>query len=232
MSNWKVSDVLEHIQELVGEPAGSYYNLSSRLRQLNQAQREMVEEARALERKVEIETQTGQQTYYLPDDFLTYAKQTPYLTDAMNNTYQLRVVDVNFMDTAFPGWQDEGKLNSQGKPQYMVMKTGQRFDLWPVPGVPLSVVHVPYIGDPVELTDLDDEVFDGYTHLNRFAMGLAYKVASQFMMPRAPELGRQYMTDYNREVRKMRSATRTNPQHGQVVRPTTYARRRNYAHDA
>jgi hypothetical protein len=232
MSNWKVSDVLEHIQELVGEPAGSYYNLSSRLRQLSQAQLEMVEEARAMETKVHIPTEMGQQTYYLPEDFLTYSKEMPYYVDAAKNTYQLRVVDSNWMDTAFPGWQSEGQFVARSKPQYIIMRTSQKVDLWPVPGEPVGEMVVPYVQAPAALTDLDDEVFQGFTNLNRFAIGLAYKVAAQFMMPRAPELGRQYMTDYNREVRKMRSATRSNPQHGQVVRPTTYSRRRNYAHDA
>lgn len=227
--NWKVSDLMEHISELVGEPAGSYYNLSSRLRQVNLAQREMIEEARALTAEARIGTDIGQTLYYLPDDFLTYSKERPYYTDASRNTYQLRVVDVNFMDTTFPGWQDEGTLISRGKPQYLIMRTGQQFELFPVPNDPIGEVVIPYVQDPPEVSDLEDNIFDGYTHLNRFAPGIAFKVAATFMMPRAPEVAQRYMTEYNRHVRQMRSATRTNPQHAQVVRPTTYARRR-YVH--
>lgn len=226
MMEWRVSDVLEHVQELVGEPAGSYYNMSSRLRQINHAQREMVEDARAIEEAVEIPMVVGQRTYDLPDNFLTYSKTQPFYREVAGNVYLLRVVDTGFMDITVPGWQKETTFTSTGKPQYMVMTGRQQFELYPVPNDPTAVVEVAYIVDPPELTDLDDEIFAGYTNLNRFAPAIALKVAATFMMPRAPQLGQQYLGQYNSELRKMRALVRSNPQHPQNLRPRQYPRGR------
>jgi len=41
MANWTLQRIMDMVQELAGEPAGAYYNLSSRLKVLNSAQQEM-----------------------------------------------------------------------------------------------------------------------------------------------------------------------------------------------
>lgn len=223
MPNWTVKDLLDHVQELIGEPVGGYYNISTRLRQLNQAQREMVQDTRALTGKAEITTAVDQTTYYLPDDFLSYAKEQPYYEDTLNTTTKLKVVDTDWMDDIDPSWRDD-RAAASGTPQYMVMTAAQEFVLYPVPNE-VGTVHVPYVLDPDELADFNDEVFNGVTNMNRYAVGLAYKVAAMFIMPRVPQLGQQYLGMYQKELRQMRHDVRSNPQHQQSLRPKGYTRR-------
>lgn len=223
MPNWTVKDLLDHVQELVGEPVGGYYNISSRLRQLNQAQREMVQDTRALTETVSLTVVAQQSTYYLPDDFLTYGKEQPYFTEG-TNTHKLQVVDVDWMDQLDRGWRDT-TVSTSSTPQYMIMTGPQRFQLYPIPST-AGTLHIPYVVDPDELGDFSDEVFNGVTNMNRYSLGLAYKVAAMFMMPRAPQLGQQYLSMYNVELRKMRHDVRTNPQHAQTLRPRGYSRRK------
>ena len=226
MSNWRVSDVLDQIQELVGEPAGAYYNISNRLNQLNQAQREMVEDSRAIHKEIEIPTEIGKRTYILPDNFLTYSKVSPFYKEASNNVYLLKVVDTGFMDIVLPGWQKDSPLPPTGKPQYIVMTGVQEFELHPASSDPTAKIVINYVVDPPALTDLTDEIFAGHTSLNRFGYALALKVAAMYMMPRSPQLGQQYLGQYNAELRKMRALVRSNPQHPQTLRPRTYPRGR------
>lgn len=221
MPNLTVEDVLNHVQELVGEPVGGYYNISTRLKQLNQAQREMVQDTRALTASISIEVDANQSVVYLPDDFLTYAKEQPYFTDSTTDTHKLQVVDVDYMDSVYPSWREGDALSA---PTYLIMTGPQQVNLFPLPAIG-GTLTVPYVADPDELNDVDDEVFNGVTNLNRYAFGLAYKVAAMYMLPRAPQLGQQYLAMYNRELRQMRQDVRTNPQHTQTLRPKGYPRR-------
>lgn len=221
MPNLKVEDLLNHIQELVGEPVGGYYNISTRLKQLNQAQREMVQDTRALVNSINIAVDANQSTVYLPDDFLTYAKEQPYFTDSTADIHKLQVVDLDFMDETYPTWREGTSVST---PMYLVMTGSQQVDLYPL-SAEGGTLTVPYVVDPDELVDVDDEVFNGVTNLNRYAFGLAYKVAAMYMMPRAPQLGQQYLAMYNRELRQMRQDVRSNPQHTQTLRPKGYPRR-------
>jgi len=230
MPNWTTEDLLNHVQELIGEPVGGYYNISTRLRQLNQAQREMVQDTRALTADVSIPTVVNQRTYYLPDDFLTYAKEQPYYVDTNNNSHKLQVVDVDWMDSIDPGWRDDRQAN-YGKAQFMVMTGAQEFVLYPAVNE-VGTITIPYVVDPDELEDFSDEVFNGVTNMNRYSVGLAYKVAAMYLMPRVPQLAQQYLSMYNVELRKMRHDIRSNPQHQQTLRPKGYTRRSfNYRSD-
>ena len=222
MPNWTVRDLLDHVQELVGEPVGGYYNISTRLRQLNQAQREMVQDTRALTTNISLTTVSGQETYYLPDDFLTYAKEQPYYTSPTGTSTKLDVVDVDWMDNIDKGWRRPVTTFSGG-PKYVIMTGPQEIELHPVPGEG-GTLTIPYVMDPYEMSDLNDEVFNGYTNMNRYSVGLAYKVAAMYMMPRAPQLAQQYLGMYNRELRQMRHDVRSNPQHPQTLRPRGYPR--------
>lgn len=221
MANWTVQEILDYVQELVGEPAGSYYNLSTRLKMLNQAQREMVRMARGMRSELTQSLTSGQANYYYPFDFGTFNKEQPYVTDSQDNTHKLQVVDVDYMDRRFPGWRD-GTV-TQATPQYLIMLDTTTYRLYPVPDAG-DTLTIPYTPQPTELTDLDDVVFDGLTVLDEFALGLAYKVAGSYMMPRAPQLGRQYLDMYEDVLAEMRLALKTNPQHHQSVRPTGYRR--------
>jgi len=225
MPNWKVKDILNHIQELVGEPVGGFYNISTRLKQLNQAQRELVQDTRALAQTITIPLELGQSEYILPGDFLTFGKETPYFTDAIT-TQKLQVVDVSWMDEMYPHWRANNVVTA-GLPTHLVATQGYQFTLYPEPNRPGSVV-VPYIIDPDNLQEMDDDLFNGNDLMNRYAPALAYKVAATYMMPRVPQLGQQYLAMYNRELREMRHNLRSSPQHKSGVRPKGYKRRASY----
>jgi hypothetical protein len=222
MPNWKVKDILDHIQDLVGEPVGSFYNISTRLKQLNQAQRELVQDTRALSRDAQIILQQGVSEYWLPEDFLTFGKEAPYFVDPLLSQ-KLEVTDANWMDETHPNWRDPN-LASNSLPMYLVATQGQQFTVYPTPNRP-GVIVLPYVIDPDELEDLDDEVFNGHVMMNRYAPALAYKIASIYMMPRVPQLGQQYLAMYNRELREMRHNLRSSPQKKSGLRLKGYKRK-------
>lgn len=223
MADWVVKDILDHIQDLIGEPVGSFYNLSTRLRQLNQAQRELVQDTRALTATATIPTVVGQAAYSLPSDFLTYGKEQPYYSDSTTSAHKLQVVDVSWMDQEMPYWRSS-TLSPASTPRYIVDMGQMTYELYPVPGQAGDVV-IPYVVEPDELSALEDEVFNGYENMNRYALALAYKVAAVHMLPRAPQLGQQYLGMYNRELRQMRHDLRVNPQKQAALRPFNYVRR-------
>lgn len=222
--NWNLEDILEHIQELIGEPAGGYYNLSSRLRQINLAQRELCHETRAIQDVFDLSTITDQSTYGLPSNFLTYGKESPYLVETGGTTGAIKVVTPGWMDSAFPGWRAEGSQTTRGTPQYIVNRTSGEFTLHPTPGR-VQTVRIPYVVDPDELVNLEDVPFNGISELNRFSLAIAYKVASAWFMPRAPDLGSRYNNLAKEQERLMRSAMQSNPQQPIQIRPTLYKNR-------
>jgi len=224
MPNWTVKDLLDYVQDLIGEPVGGYYNISSRLRQMNHAQREMVQDTRALTYTATLTVTAGTQTYQLPDDFLTYAKEQPYFVTSTNQAVKLDVVDVDWMDNLDPGWRTTTPVTYSGSPRYLIMTGPQEVQMYPTPGE-IGTLKVPYVLDPDDLDDFTDQVFNGVTNMNRYSVGLAYKVASMYLMPRVPQLGQQYLSMYQKELRQMRHDTRVNPQHPTTLRPKGYGRR-------
>lgn len=221
-NNWTVEQILDQIQEAIGEPPGSFYNISTRLQLLNQAQREMIQEARADVDTHEFSIVVNTSEYTLPSDFLTYGKEQPWFEDNNGSTHKLTVVDVGWMDMVFPGWRNTTNP-SKGTPDYIVMIGENKIHLYPTPNK-TGDVHIPYIPDPDELEEFEDTIFNDRQDLNRFAMGLVYKIASSYLLPRAPQLGQLYEERYRDELHRMRRHIRTNPQHYPTVRPTTYKR--------
>jgi len=223
MANWTVQEIMDMVQELVGEPAGSYYNLSTRLKMLNSAQREMVRLVRAFRDTHDESITAGTAAYTYPADFFDFSKEQPYLTDSASTSYKLDVVDVDYMDRRFPGWRDSGTTDNRGTPKYMVMLDRENYQLYPVPDATYTLT-IPHNIVPTELTDLDDTVFENVNLLDEWAPGLAYKVAATYMLPRAPQLAQQYQNMYEDTIKEMRWAMRTNPQHHLTIRPTGYER--------
>jgi len=220
MPNWTVQEIMDFTQELIGEPAGSYYNLSTRLKLLNQAHREMIRLARSMRSSTSQTTTANTAEYYYPFDFSTFNKEQPYISNS-STTHKLTVVDVDYMDRQASGWRDSSV--STGTPRYLVMIDTATYRLYPTPSSGWALT-LPYTPIPEQLTDLDDEVFAGYEGLDEYALGLAYKVAAQHMLPRAPQLAREYKSLYEDTLQEMRWAMRTNPQHHLSIRPTGYER--------
>jgi len=222
MADWTVKDIMDHIQDLIGEPVGSFYNLNTRMKQLNQAQRELVLDTRALTGSASVATVVDQAKYSLPDDFLTYGKEQPYYTDSTTNAQKLQVVDVGWMDDELSSWRSTTIASST--PKYLIDVGGMEFELYPIPKA-VGTVTVPYIVAPTDLDELTDSVFNGIENLNKYALALAYKVAAVHMLPRAPQLGQYYQSLYQKELRQMRHDIRVNPQRQARLRPVSYIRR-------
>lgn len=213
-------DVLVQVQRLLGEPAGSYYDLRFRLQQLNMAQVEMIQDAIGSISTIEIPVYGDD--IYLPEDYLTMAKQKPYYKSPQNHVYPLRVEDVSGMDRNYPGWQDAVGHNTS--PHTLIVDGSRRVRLHPNPSS--GVLVFPYTNAPEPMWGEDDVIFNGDPTLARFATGLAYKVAAQEIMGVRPEQGQHFLNLYNQELRRMRESRRTTPAREQRARGSFGYRRR------
>lgn len=217
---WDVEALLNHIQELLGEPVGAFYNISTRLSQLNMAQRTLVEETRALSSTATLSLTTSTNEYSVPVDFLTFDAQAPYLIEAGDTTpIPVKVTTPSILDKTSPGWQD---TTQTGRPT-KIIRRGSTLTVVPTPDASYTL-YLPYTVEPDELTDMTDVPFNGDLSLNRFAPLLAYAVARTHMIARAPQLAEMFEAMYTREERKMRHFVRSNPQHHQTILPPTYRR--------
>lgn len=216
MAEWTVRRLLDHVQELMGDPPGSFYNISTRLDQFNQAQRELNHETRALSGLDEITVVAGTRTYALPADFLTLDAQAPYFEDTAGNVSEVRVVNAAYLDRTVPGWQDTDLTT--GQPTHMILRNGN-VTLYPTPEAG-GTLWVPYLVEPTELTEDDDVPFNGLRELNRFAPALAYKVAFVNTLARAPQLAGMFQDLYEKQERLMRHHVRSNPQWKPGIWPT------------
>ncbi len=224
MSVWTLKDILDHVQELVGEPIGGFFNISARLRLINQAQREMVLNTKALTFDAKPLVTAGDPEVPLPMDFLTFGKEQPYFVESLQGrTHKLEVVDPGLMDDQFPHWRDSS-LSHTSIPRYLVHSSPVEVYLYPVPGVGGTLV-IPYVVEPDELRELGDEVFNGVEMMSVYAPALAYKVAATHLTVRAPQLAQQYMSTYYREMRQLRHDIRVSSQRQGRVRPRGYERR-------
>lgn len=219
MAEWTVRRLLDHVQELIGEPVGSFYNISTRLDQMNQAQRELNHETRALGSSQTIPVVAGTRTYTLAADFLAPDVQAPYFRDAGGTITQIQIVSGSYLDRTVPGWQDTA-LNT-GTPQYGMIRNGE-LTLYPTPDQD-GTLTFPYLVEPNELAADADVPFNGLASLNRFAPALAYKVAFVNTIARAPAVASAFMDLYERQERLMRHNVRSNPQLKEGIWPTREA---------
>ena len=214
---WTAANLLDMVQELVGEPIGGFYNISQRLSHLSQAQLELVEETDALLSDGTLSLVSGTASYDLPADFLRFGDRRPYTTStgASEPQYPLTVVPPSFMDSTAPGWRE---ATSDGTPTCLVQE-GQAVFVWPTPDADYDL-KFNYVAEPTALTDLSDVPFNARSDLNRYGPALAYKVAFLHTLPRAPQLAQVFEDMYVREERKMRHFLRSNPQKPQSISPT------------
>lgn len=209
-----VEDLLDQIQQLIGEEPGDYYNISQRLLQLSQAQQELVDETSALLENAELEVQAGEATVALPEDFQRLGDRRPVFVVG-SHSYPLTVVPPRYMDDTSPAWRRQAYT---GTPQYLVQE-GTELVLYPTPRQS-GTLDLNYIPIPQELTEMDQLPFNGRADLNRYAPALAYKVAFLVALPRAPQLAAMYEDMYIREEKKMRHFVRSNAQKTQSIYPT------------
>ena len=216
MASWDVARLLDHVQELLGEPVGNFYNISTRLDQLNQAQRELSHETRAISGSASIAIVSGTRDYAAPADFLAFDRESPVFVDLAGNRTTIHVVDTSDLDIQHPGWQDiAGHIGTPGK---MFLRNGT-LTLYPTPNT-AGTLTLPYLVEPTELTDMDDVPFNGLQRFNRFAPALAYKVAFVNVIARAPQHADTFSGLYEKQERLMRHFARSNSQYQPGIRPT------------
>lgn len=209
-----VEDLLDQIQQLIGEEPGDYYNISQRLLQLSQAQQELVDETSALLTDAELSVTASNPIVELPEDFQRLGDRQPVFTSG-GIDYPLKVVAPRWLDEVSPAWR---RSTITGTPEYLVQE-GTTLRLYPTPRQS-GTLDLNYIPIPQELTEMDQLPFNGRRDLNRYAPALAYKVAFLITMPRAPQLGQLYENMYIREERKLRHFVRSNAQKTQSIYPT------------
>lgn len=215
MASWNVERLLDHVQELLGEPVGGFYNISTRLDHMNQAQRELSHETRAILGTTNIAVVLGTRNYALPVDFLTFSSEAPYFVDGSANQYPVVVTDLDMMARRYPQWQDQAA--HVGLPTHIVVRNGT-LTLYPTPNQ-AGTLTLPYVAEPTELVAMTDEPFNGLSHLNRFAPALAYKAAFVTSIGRAPQVAGMFQDLYERQERLMRHFVRSSPQNKPGVRP-------------
>jgi len=213
MAEWTVGKLLDHVQELLAEPVGGFYNISTRLDQLNQAQRELAHESRAFVGSANTTVVIGTRDYALPADFLSLYWEAPYFVDTAGQRSTLEVIDPGLLATRFPHWQD---LTHAGTPTHLLVRNGT-LTLYPTP-TSGGTLTLPYVLEPAELVEMDDVPFDALPHYNRFAPALAYRVAFINSVARAPQLASMYRDLFERQERLMRHYARSNPQSKPGVR--------------
>jgi hypothetical protein len=208
---YTVEDLLNQVQELIGEGPGDFYNIGSRLRDLNTAQEEMVAQSRALPAETTISIVAGTQAYDLPVDFLMFGRLEPQFVETANSNlrYTLEVIGERTAEELFPNWRDT-TTTYRGTPEYLVEIKEQVY-VFPVPNR-AGTLTLPYIERPTDLAELDDVAFGGIEKLQRFAPGLAYYVANKIMLPRSPQYAMVLNEIYEGQLRKMTHSLRDNPQ--------------------
>lgn len=217
--NWDAQTLLDYTQDLIGEGVGDFYNISTRLNMMNQAQEEMVEETRALTATTSLTTTSGTRTVALPDDFLTFSTEQPVYIDSSGTYYPLNLRDVSDIDRKYPNWQDNTEYPAtSGPPTDVWLTNHETLNMMPLPDG--GTVNLTYVVEPTRLTGYTSTPFNGNERLNRFAIGLAQKVASTIMLPRNPQLAAIYQDMYIRELRKMRHHVRANPQRHPRINPS------------
>lgn len=202
-------ELLDWVQDLVGEPIGGFYNISRRLALLSQAQNELVAETKAIQCTAVVPIVAGEPVIVLPSDFGQFGSIPPTIGDSI-----LEVVSPLELNLSKPDWVT---TNEVGTPTKLVAR-GSDWLLVPTPDTngELILTYVPVLAD---LEHMDDISFRGYPNLERFSPGIAYRVAAIIMLSRNPTLAGAYNDLYIQEERKMRHATRSNSQKGQRVFP-------------
>ena len=207
---WTVGALFDMIQELIGEDGGAFYNQSTRLRLLNQAQDVMLAESKYYKRTITLPVTAGKQELEgLPLDFLTFSgfklefKEAGASAGARN---RVDLVAIRVIEERFPAWR-ETKVSFRGTPQFAFV-SDDSLTLVPTPNKSGTLTMI-YVANLPNLTELDEVVFNGVNQIQRFAPGLAFYVANQIMLARDPQTALLYKGVLDTYLRDMRYNVRT-----------------------
>lgn len=205
---WSAHDLLDQVQELIGEMPGDFYNISSRLKLLNLAQNEMVRKTLALDTEATVALDADG-VLIMPEDFLTFAKPAPQYVDPGGRYYPLKVLSKRQLDEYDPAWRSARTTPDVPK---VLIEDESEFRVHPAPSA-MGDVLLPYVPRPEPLTDSAESYpFNGVAKLQEFGIALAYYAANIVMLPRAPQVAGMYYNIYEQQLRDMRFAARNNAQ--------------------
>lgn len=196
--------LLDQVQEFLGVPPGSFYNISNRLDALRSVEQDMLLATHGLDFPVTITVNPlvdSSVTGWLPTGFAGFGS-VPVTWDGAG----IEVVSPRRMNVRVPG-RDQAQ---RGNPRFIV-KVGQEYRWWPVPDK-LGEFSFSYVPKVAPLGDLSDAPFHGDEVLNPHAIGLAYKVAARASAASAPQLAQYYEQLYTKEERAMRHKARSSVQ--------------------
>lgn len=199
-NQWTAERISERVQELIGEPAGGFYNWSDRLVVMNTGQEELVLETQALTTRASIPLVDGQGE--LPDDLLELTHNTPYLQTAGGNQIPLEMVGAYHIEENFP----IGAGPFAGTPTLATVEDDTIF-VYPKPTEGDVVIR--YVVRPADMVDFEDVPFNGSPRLNRYAEGIAFYTATRIMLPRNPQLATVYQNAYIQTQKNMRHDLRS-----------------------
>lgn len=265
---YTLSDILDQIQELMGMPQGSFYNMESRMRAVQATHDSLVRGTGALVRRGMAPVYAGQTVVdEFPSDFMAFAGSPIVFQRASQDTdspsigwdsqrivWDLRGVSWGIGETSWSVWGDAEQLavissrdlegmyrawdadTRTGTPHSIVVRAPGTCELYPSPKAD-GVLEFTYISRGETPEDylatgrdpLDWVPFDGDVALNQFAPVIAYKVASDLLLPRNTELAAYVRSLYDKGVREMRHAIRYDPAKDIHVAPKAVNGRYPYA---
>lgn len=208
---WTAEALLDHTQDLLGEPTGAFYNISTRLAQMNAYQRQLVHDTRAITAVAELTWPAGANQLALPEGFLSFSQETPLLDGQV-----AELISLARLEAVRPGWQ----LGGYGPPYLLAYQAGL-LRVSPAPESSVSL-YLPYVKAPADMVAMSDRPFDGLETLDRFAPLLALKVAATLLLTRAPQVASALEGELRRGERQMTHFVRANPQQGLAIRPIPY----------
>lgn len=146
---------------------------------------------------------------------------------------QLAVMSSRDLESTYRAWDADSRTDT---PHSVVVRATHNVELYPTPAWD-GVIEFSYISRGETHEDylasgrdpLDWVPFDGDTTLNQFAPVIAYKVASDLMLPRNTEAAAYIRSLYDKGVREMRHTIRYDPAKDIHVAPKTVGGRYAYA---
>ena len=179
--NWNLEKLMDYAQVMAGLPINGFYNIEYRRDIMNQAQREMVLEAKALFGIAAIDLSGRQGVVPLSDPLLEHylfpADQMPYVADSLGTHYTLEFRTPFEMDVLIPRWTEYSTDTRSfgGYPKYLI-NYQRTFRVFPIPESPYTL-HLPFVKAPDDMEFIEDTPFDGDRALNQYAVGLAHRAA-------------------------------------------------------
>lgn len=216
---WTADSLLSLVQELLGETAGDFYNISNRIALLNVGQNELIRDSRALVSSVEIPI-TGDDSYDVPARFVTFGQIAPEYVSLDGTRHRIQVVDPMDLYSFEPGWRNPNSSYYGVVPKYLYLEGGK---LYLVPNPPSGgELFLSYVYLPNPMVMLDDQPFDGVAELQQYAPALAYFAANALTMAKNLNQANVLYAIYAKMKATMISDHLRNPQREIFLRPRGY----------